>query len=182
MSVDPYQSFTNQVTGETFRCIASTDEVYTTEWSLRPGGFVPFEHVHVNQTETFHIQEGEMRVLINGRESVGGAGETIAIPRGARHIAYNDKAETLRCILEYKPALDSQQMFQCFAGLTLDGDINRWGIVSIPKMMYFMRKLNARAVARPSFVPGPVFSLLMWISYMIGSLAGWERLYRKYTA
>jgi quercetin dioxygenase-like cupin family protein len=181
MSVDPYQSFTNKITGETFRCIASTDEVYTTEWSLQPGGFVPFEHVHLNQTETFHIQEGEMRVRINGKESIGSAGQTIDIPRGVRHIAYNDKAETLRCVLEYKPGLDSQKMFQCFAGLTMDGDIDRWGIVSIPKMMYFMRKLDARAVARPSFVPGPVFSLLMSTFYLLGSLAGWARLYTKYT-
>jgi quercetin dioxygenase-like cupin family protein len=181
MGIDPYQSFTNPITGETFRCISSTDEAYTTEWNLRPGGFVPFEHIHLNQVEVFHVQAGEIRVLINGRRSIGRAGDTITIPRGARHIAFNDRDETLRCVLEYKPALDSQRKFQCFAGLTLDGDINRWGVVSIPKMMYFMQVQNARAVARPAFVPGPVFRLMMRASLPLGKAAGWDELYRKYT-
>ena len=181
MGIDPYQSFTNPITRETFRCIACTDEAYTTEWSLEPGGFVPFEHIHLNQVEVFHVQAGEIRVLINGRRSMGRPGDTITIPPGTRHIAFNDRDVTLRCVLEYKPALDSQRIFQCFAGLTLDGDINRWGIVSIPKMMYFMQVQKAQAVARPSFVPGPAFRVLMLASMVLGTAAGWDRLYRKYT-
>ena len=57
MAIDLYQPFTNPITRETFRCISSTEAAYTMEWTLYPGGYVPFEHVHVSQDETFHIQQ-----------------------------------------------------------------------------------------------------------------------------
>ncbi len=181
MAVDLFQPFTNPITGETFRCISSSEEAYITEWIVQPGGFVPFEHIHLSQDEIFHVQQGEIRVMINGREQIGTAGETLTMPCGARQTAYNNKPEVLRCILEYRPGLDSYKVFQCFGGLTHDGDIDRRGIANPPKMLYFLRRMNARAVARPSFLPGPLFSVLMNACFMAGSLAGWDRLYRKYT-
>jgi hypothetical protein len=47
--------------------------------------------------------------------------------------------------------------------------------------MYFMKKMNMQALARPAYLPNPIFNLLMNIFYVTGSLAGWERLYKKYT-
>jgi hypothetical protein len=41
--------------------------------------------------------------------------------------------------------------------------------------------MNAKALARPSNVPAPVFVVFMNIFYVYGLLAGWEKLYRKYT-
>jgi hypothetical protein len=122
-----------------------------------------------------------MRVAIDGREQIVTAGQTISMPRGARQTACNNKPEVLHCVLEYKPGLDSYKVFQCFGGLTLDGDMDSRGIANAPKMMYFLRRMNAQAVARPSFLPGPLFSLLMTSCFMAGSIAGWDRLYRKYT-
>jgi len=181
MAIDLYQPFTNPITGETFRCLSSSAEAYVTEWIVQPGGFVPFEHIHLSQEEVFHVRRGEMRVVLNGRERLCRAGETITMPRGVRQTAYNNKPEVLDCVLEYRPGLDSYKVFQCFGGLTADGDIDRRGIANPPKMMYFLKRMNARAVARPSFVPGPVFRLLMSLCFLAGSVAGWDQLYRKYT-
>jgi quercetin dioxygenase-like cupin family protein len=181
MSVDLSQPFTNPITGETFRCVASSEAAYVTEWDVAPGGFVPFEHVHLAQDEVFHVREGELRAVIGGREVIVPAGESITMPRGVRQIAFNNKPATLRCILEYRPGLDSVPMFQCFGGLVHDGDITRAGIANPFKMLYFMRKAGARAIARPAYLPGPVFRLLMEVFFVIGTLLGWERLYRKYT-
>jgi quercetin dioxygenase-like cupin family protein len=181
MAVDLYQPFTNTVTGETFRCLSSTEEAYITEWVVQPAGFVPFEHIHPNQDEIFHVKQGEMRAVIDGREYIAAAGQTVTVPRGARHIAANNRPEVLACVLEYRPALDSYQVFQCFGGLSRDNDTDRRGIVNIPKMMYFLQRINARTLARPSYVPAPLFSLAMRIFYVLGVLAGWEKLYKKYT-
>jgi hypothetical protein len=82
MAIDLYQPFTNPITRETFRCISSTEEAFTMEWTVHPGGYVPFEHVHVNQDEIFHIQQGEMRVKVKGITQVGKAGEVLTIPHG----------------------------------------------------------------------------------------------------
>lgn len=181
MGVDLYQPFINPLTRETFRCISSTADAYTTDWIVEPGGYVPFEHVHLRQEEVFHVRQGRVRLVVNGRTVLASAGETVTVPRGVRQTAYNDGPEVLHCVLEYRPGLDSYAVFQCFGGLILDRDLDRRGIANPLKMMYFLRKMNARAVARPSFVPGPVFSLFMNMFLVVGSLAGWEGLYRKYT-
>src|SRR5690242_12413808 len=136
MAIDLYQPFTNPITRETFRCISSTEEAYTMEWTVHPGGYVPFEHVHMRQDEIFHIQRGEMRTRMQGAEVFGKKGETVRVPFGTRHIAFNDRDEPLVCIVEYKPGLDHYRSMQCFAGLTLDGALDKKGLVDIPRIMY----------------------------------------------
>ena len=181
MAIDLYQPFTNPVTKETFRCMSCTEEAYVMEWTVEPEGYVPFEHIHVSQDEIFHVRQGQIRVVIDRQEQIGRAGQTVRVPRGTRHIAYNNTSETLVCIVEYKPGLDISRSFQCFSGLTCDGDLHgRYGI-NIPKMMYFMKRMNLQALARPANLPGPVFEMLKTLFYIYGSVAGWENLYRKYT-
>ena len=181
MAIDLYQPFTNPITGETFRCLSSSEEAYTTEWIVQPGGYVPFEHIHLSQDEIFHVKRGEICAVINGKERIGAAGQTVAIPRGVRHIAYNNKPEVLRCVVEYMPGLDQYMVMQCFAGLIHDRNVDSRGLVNVPKIMYLMKKINAGALVRPARIPGQFFQLFMNIFFIVGSIAGWEKLYRKYT-
>ena len=181
MSIDLYKPFTNPITKETFRCLSFTPDAYTMEWIVQPEGYVPFEHIHLNQDEIFHLQAGEIRIVIDGKEHIAEANRTITVPKGARHIAYNNKPETLTCIVEYRPGLDHYQLFQCFAGLTPDREMDAKGGVNIPKMMYFVKKMNTRAVACPTRVPKPLLGLLLNMFYLIGTLAGWKKQFRQYT-
>jgi quercetin dioxygenase-like cupin family protein len=181
MAIDLYKPFTNPITKETFRCISSTPEAYTMEWTVHPGGYVPFEHIHVAQDEIFHVEKGEIRARVNGQVLFGKPGDSLTAPRGVRHIAYNDKDEKLVCIVDYKPGLDHYATMQCFAGLTLDGLVDRRGLVSIPKIMYLLKKGNILSLPRPAFAPDPLFRLGMNIFYAIGSILGWESMYKRYT-
>jgi quercetin dioxygenase-like cupin family protein len=181
MAIDLYQPFTNPITRETFRCISSTEEAFTMEWTVHSGGYVPFEHVHINQHEIFHIQRGQMRARVKGVTHIGNVGETLTIPRGIRHIAFNDKDEPLVCIVEYKPGLDHYKTMQCFAGLTIDCDYDKRGLVNVPKIMFMMKKANALSMTRPAFAPEWIFRLGMAVFSSIGSFMKWEMLYEKYT-
>jgi quercetin dioxygenase-like cupin family protein len=181
MAVDLYQPFTNPITQETFRCLSNTEDAYVMEWIVQPNGYVPFEHIHVLQDEVFHVKQGRIRARINRKDQIGEAGETVTVPRGVRHRAYNDAPDVLVCIVEYRPGLDIFRSFQCFGGLTNDCDFDRQHGVNIPKMMYFMKRMNVQAMARPANIPAPIFGLLMNGFYLVGVLAGWERLFRKYT-
>lgn len=182
MAIDLYKPFTNPITKETFRCISSTREAYTMEWTVHPGGYVPFEHVHVCQDETFHVEKGEIRARVNGKILYGKPGDSLTAPRGVRHIAYNnDKDAKLVCIVDYKPGLDHYTTMQCFAGLTLAGSLDRRGLVSIPKIMYLLKKGNILSLPRPAFAPDPLFRLGMNFFYIVGTMLGWESLYREYT-
>ena len=151
------------------------------EWIVHPGGYVPFEHVHIRQDEIFHVKQGEMRATVNGEEKIGKTGDTLCVPRGARHIACNDRDEPLVCIVEYKPGLDHYTTMQCFAGLTLDGYIDKRGLVNIPRIMYLLKRNGAASLPRPSFVPELFFRWGMQVFYVYGTLMGWESLYERYT-
>ena len=151
------------------------------EWTVHRGGYVPFEHVHVKQDEIFHIQRGEIRARVRGVMQVGKAGEILTIPGGTRHIAFNDRDEALVCIVEYKPGLDFYKTMQCFAGLTLDCLYDKRGLVDIPKIMFLLKKANARSLTRPAFAPDWLFQLGMNAFFTLGSLLKWETLYQKYT-
>jgi quercetin dioxygenase-like cupin family protein len=181
MAIDLYKPFTNPITRETFRCISSKPEAYTMEWTVQPGGYVPFEHVHIAQDEIFHIQKGGMRAKVNGQEQIGTVGESLTAPRGVKHIAFNDKNEALVCIVEYKPGLDHYTTMQCFAGLTVDKDFDRRGLVNIPKMLYLLKRANALSLLRPAFAPEWMFRLGMEVFFVLGNFLGWESLYKRYT-
>ena len=152
------------------------------EWTVHPGGYVPFEHVHVNQEEIFHIRQGEMRVKLKGVPQIGKVGEMLTIPRGTRHIAFNDKDEPLICLVEYKPGLDHYKTMQCFAGLTLACDYDKRGLVNVPKIMFMLKKANALSLTRPAFAPEWLFHLGMTLFFSIGSILKWETMYERYTA
>jgi oxalate decarboxylase/phosphoglucose isomerase-like protein (cupin superfamily) len=151
------------------------------EWSVAPGGYVPFEHVHVAQDEIFHVERGEIRARIGRTDCYGKAGDTVVAPRGVRHIAFNDRDVPLVCTVEYKPGLDHYTTMQCFAGLTLDGEIDRRGLVDIPKIMYLLRRGKILSLPRPAFAPDLLFRFGMEFFYAVGSALGWETLYKRYT-
>lgn len=181
MAVDVSQPLTNPITGETFRCLSSGPDAYVEEWTVRPGGYVPFEHIHLRQDEIFHVRRGEIRLLAAGREVTARAGESVTVPRGSRHIAFNDTGEALECTVEYRPGLDHLEMAQCFAGLTIDEDHDEKGAVNIPKMGFFLKHMRCRAMTRPTNIPAPVFGLALNAFYLIGLIRGWKKDFVRYT-
>jgi hypothetical protein len=54
-------------------------------------------------------------------------------------------------------------------------------MVNIPKIMYLLRRANARSLPRPAFVPASMFRLGMELFFRLGTLLGWQRLYTRYT-
>jgi putative monooxygenase len=80
---------------------------------LQPGGYVPIEPIHLNRDEIIRVEQGELRVLLDGREIAVAAGSALVIPSGTRRSARNNGPETLRCVLEYRPGLDLDRLFQC---------------------------------------------------------------------
>ena len=181
MAINIYDSYTNPISGETFKGISITPEAFTMQWTLQPKGYVPFEHVHYHQDEIFHVRKGELKILIDGKEHIAGPGDTITVPKGQPHVASNNKNEVLDSIVEYRPALDHEKFNQCLCGLTADGYIDKKGGVSIPMMGFCLKKMKCQAMARPTNIPAPAFKMALNVFYVMGLLRGWSKLYRKYT-
>jgi len=181
MAINLYESFSNPLSGETFRCISSDADCYKMEWTVQPSGYVPLEHIHYYQDEIFHIKKGQARIVIEGKEVIAHEGESITVPKGKKHIAYNNKAETLECEVAYVPGLDYETFFQFFIGLQKDKAYDKKGKVNIPKMCYFTYKTKLQSLARPASIPAPLFQFTIHLFGVIGSLVGWKKQLQRYT-
>ena len=103
MATPIYQLCSNPISGETFQAISFDKDAFVMQWTVQPKGYVPFEHIHLNQDEIFHVKNGGLRIVMDGREYIANPGETITVPKGVAHIACNDKEQVLDCTVEYKP-------------------------------------------------------------------------------
>ncbi len=176
-----FQPIRHPITGETFTCLSSDSQAYIMEWSLEPNGYVPLEHLHLNQSEKFQILEGEIVLRVDGRETILRKGDTQIVPKNTRHLAFNRGTTVARCLIEYRPGLDYLQVMQCYLGLIQDKDYDPKGAINVPKMGYLLNHMNARAMMRPSNIPAPAFAMGRVVFLLIGTLKGWRKDFARYT-
>jgi hypothetical protein len=100
------------------------------EWSLEPDGFLPGAHTHPHQEERFEVVSGTLGVRVGRRKYSLGAGEAVVVPPGAVHGWWNEGDEVLRGLLEFRPALDTESLFETSFGLARDGKVSKKGVPS----------------------------------------------------
>ena len=69
---------------------------------LQPGEEIGME-VHPNVDQFFRIEVGEGKVVMNGEETVFGAGFGIVVPAGTEHNVVNTGTEPLKLYTLYSP-------------------------------------------------------------------------------
>lgn len=79
-------------------------------------GFDPRPHVHLNQDETFQILEGELTILIEGKENTIRRGQTFTVQRGFVHQYLNLGKEEMHAIVTVNPAEKFDLMLTQFHG------------------------------------------------------------------
>lgn len=181
MAINIYDNCTNPVSGESFRTISSDPDAYVMQWTVQPKGYVPFEHIHLNQDEIFHVKRGELKILMNGKTHLAAEGGAIIVPKGVAHTAFNNGDGILDCVVEYKPGLDHDIFMQCLIGLTKDNLIDKKGGIDIPRMGYFLTRMKAKCMTRPTQIPAPLFKMALKVFYLRGVLSSWSKLFEKYT-
>lgn len=90
------------------------------------------EHVHPLQEERFEVVEGELTVALDRQEGVCGAGEAVAVPPGVRHYFANRSSRPVTAILELRPALRMENVFETLAGLAREGHARDDGLPRNP--------------------------------------------------
>jgi quercetin dioxygenase-like cupin family protein len=181
MAVDIYEQCINPITGETFKGLTTTPYAFSMQWTTKPTGHVPLEHIHDNQDEIFRVKKGELKLLIEGKEHIAGPGEMIIVGKGKRHAAFNNTDNGLDILIEYRPALDQEKIIQCYCGLINDGYVDEKGSVSVPMMGYMLKKMKCKAMTHPAGISMTKFKIKMMKFYLKGTLEGWGKLYKKYT-
>lgn len=65
---------------------------------LKPYGESPPLHVHRHEDEVFHILEGRLRFIVDRRERIAVAGETVIAPKGLPHTFRVESPEGARIL------------------------------------------------------------------------------------
>jgi quercetin dioxygenase-like cupin family protein len=75
------------------------------------GGGVPM-HVHANEAENFHIIEGELTVIFDGKQVVLHEGDMIHLPKNLPHAIKNESGRVTKLRLSLYPAGIEKMFFE----------------------------------------------------------------------
>jgi mannose-6-phosphate isomerase-like protein (cupin superfamily) len=131
LAAGPFRTIFNSATGEQIEFTEVREDVVRLNWRSTPGGAIT-EHVHPHQQERFIITKGEAHFTLNGETRVVGPGETLDVPTGAPHSEGNPGSIEVIGVVELRPALRTQQMFEAFAGLAAEGKTTSRGAPKNP--------------------------------------------------
>ena len=181
----------NPVTRERLTFLATaheTDgELLRFEHVFGPGGFVPAAHVHPRQEERFEVLSGSARFRIGEDERDAGPGETLVVPAGAPHTWWNAGHDETRVIVEVRPALRTERIFETHYGLGRDGKLNRQALPNPLSAAVLAQEFQNEVRVAPqqeillSRLPAPVLSILIAILAPLGRLLGYRGTYPQYS-
>lgn len=125
MSVDPLLDL-RSVFGIRARVTApasATGGEYVEMECIAEPGSATLVHYHPEQEETFHVLEGTLEVLRDGKWSALRAGETHTVTRGAVHAWRNSRGSAVRFRNVHRPALGFQDHLETLDRLVRAGKI-----------------------------------------------------------
>jgi quercetin dioxygenase-like cupin family protein len=121
----------NPVRGErvVFRSTAADTggELLQFDFFMKPGVPPVFEHVHARQEERIEVVSGTVSYRLGGVEHRLSAGEIAVLPPGVRHTLWNSGSDEAHVIMECRPALALETVFETLFGLARDGKTNKRG-------------------------------------------------------
>jgi len=165
---------TNPITGEKMEFLKTAEDTCGTllqiMLTVQPGGFVAAPHIHPLQEERFVVQSGTIRLQVNGDERLLSTGQEGLIPQGAPHVWWNGGADELKAIVEFRPALRTQDFFSILFALARAGKTNKMGLPNLLQIAVMYRKFGSLIfLAKPSIaVQKLLFSSIAWIGLLLG--------------
>jgi mannose-6-phosphate isomerase-like protein (cupin superfamily) len=174
----------NPVTGERLVFRRTTADsggaVLSFDYFLPAGGSVPLAHVHPRQEERFEIVSGRARIRVGRRLQRAKAGESVVVPRGTVHRLWNDGEDELHAVVEFRPALRTEEGFEQLFGLARDGKLSKRGFPH-PLQLAVMAK-EYRDEGQFPFVPAVVQRALVAPLAAIGARLGYRAFDPRYVA
>lgn len=98
------------------------------EFGLAPGGVIAEEHIHPRQHERFEVLEGRMTGRVAGVDAAAQAGDCSEMNPGVPHCWWNGGEREARLIVEYRPALRTEEFFEWVFDMARRGLTDAHGI------------------------------------------------------
>jgi quercetin dioxygenase-like cupin family protein len=184
------ETIENPVTRERVVFLATAEEtsgaLLRVEHVFAPGGFVPAAHVHPRQVERFEVLSGSPRFRIGNDERTAGSGDVVEVASGTPHTWWNAGDDETRVVIEFRPALRTEEIFEILFGLGREGRLNKRGVPNPFLGSLLAREFEDEARVAPSKeilltrLPPPLIRLLIAILAPLGRLLGYHDLLRRY--
>ena len=78
--------------------------------TLPPGTFVP-PHIHPTQDEFIYLLEGQLELMLDGREVLARSGDLVRMPMGIAHAIYNRSERQAKCLFWVSPTRRLYDLF-----------------------------------------------------------------------
>ena len=153
------------------RTTAETGGAYVEiEATYRAHSTPPPLHFHPRQQETFAVQEGLVRFVVNGTTTDVRAGEQIAVPMRAAHLAWNPEDVPARVVWRTQPALQTEAFFEALARLSTSGNVDANGRPGLLHVALLARRFADSWVLAgpPRVVQTCAFGLLAPLARVLG--------------
>jgi quercetin dioxygenase-like cupin family protein len=155
-------------------------ELLRIELVFAPGGFVPALHTHPEQEERIEVVSGTPTFRVADLVRTAHSGDVVVIPPGTPHTWRNDGSEESRAVVELRPALRMEAVFEFVAALAARGKLDHRGFPSPLQGAVIAREFRRElAPARdPSirfgWLPLPVLRFLLLVLALIARALGYR--------
>jgi mannose-6-phosphate isomerase-like protein (cupin superfamily) len=184
------ETIENPVTGERLVFLTTAQEtsgeLLRVEHVFAPGALAPATHLHPHQVERFEVLSGMPRFRIGDGERTARQGDVVAVPAGTPHTWWNAGADETRVLIEFRPALRTEEIFQILFGLGRDGKLNKRSVPNPFLGAVLAREYESEARVAPSKeilltrLPPRLIRLLIAVLAPLGRSLGYGRLLRRY--
>ena len=111
------RQFTNPRTGEQVTIVSETPELLQMDVAWPRPGHRAAEHIHPEMEERYEVVSGTAAFRIGGAEErTAGPGETVVVPPGTPHLAWNPTDQPVALRIEMRPALRWAQFVERLFG------------------------------------------------------------------
>ncbi len=101
------------IMGQTYVPKQLSESSFAWHATLPAGTFVP-PHIHPTQDEFIYLLEGRLDLILDGRDFVANAGDTIRLPMGIAHGIFNKSEQTAKCVFWVTP---TRKLYDLFWGI-----------------------------------------------------------------
>jgi len=138
--------------------------------TVKPGGAVAAPHIHPRQEERFQVRSGTLRLRTNGEERLLRPGQEGVVPAGSPHVWWNEGADELEALVEFRPALRFEDVISTIFALARDGKTDNKGVPNLLQIAVMLRKYPSEIyLARPPIaVQKLLFAAIAWVGPLVG--------------
>src|SRR5580658_11109440 len=90
------------ILGQTYVPKSLSENQFSWHATFPPGTFVP-PHIHPTQEEFITMFEGQLELMIDGRDALANPGDLVRMPMGLPHAIYNKSERTVKCMFWVSP-------------------------------------------------------------------------------